>query len=1361
MMGWQDDPVVDEDQNTGWQSDPIVSDEKETTRAGLLRKYPEYATIDEQIQQRLQEKYPKDYEAEIDKKEMLSFARKQLKDARFPNLRATAIGLGADVVAPITRLYNPEAADKIQRFSQAYEQAASEQDVGGAVPPIVKRGLRGAGRTVPTMLLAGAAGGPYAALSMAATQETDRALTMGKDAGLSGKKLGTYALSQGALEGGVGAIFQRIGLGGVENIAGGRQAVQAGVKNALKSLGVSTLQELPEELITEIGHNIANKVSGVDPKATTLDSLGRTAADTTVQTLITMGMVGGPSIIKSAIDKQVKIQKEITSVADNNETPSRKQWKEWGFSPDEGKSLKTRREFIQQFIEQRAAVQQAATPEMQAQIPFVQEATEQLAPVTGEVVQQPAATIEAAQQPVVTEQQAALGPIEQAQPIIAGPAAEALQAEAEATRPIQPSLLTGEVGAAPIGGRLGERARPDIVGGIDISPDNPEASRRLQAAHGITTTPLSERIVNAATKMWHYATRAQIHLPNNEKFGPANETFRLIKAVPQASKDEAIRTTAAVLDPLGPEQVRLFERYAVIQNQLAALDAGQPLRFGFTNRAEVEGYKAKLDAIVEATPEVKAALAARREVVRDVVGRLSAYNLLPESALQNADTYYHQQVHLYQAAQQKYAGATRLPGGKKSFQKKRVVGPESLGEEFDYNTSYIEAETSWMADAFSAIRTYQLFDQLMGQYDVRAALEQEAKRTDTSVEALLKESPELTMWLPRPGNIFFPAFSIPDRIAEKLQSGLLEEYRLTDKDIRTVIAIGAEKPAHILPRELVAQLEEMKRSEEPHWLTQINRKVMNAWKAFSLLMPKRIIPYNLRNLTGDLDPVLAADPRMISETRKAFSELKKYHRSNLSISKELRLARDLGVVSSGFFSSEISELGDLEVFRRLRKERENLFQELRHPVRSYMGFVGPMVDLRENILRYSAFRYYLKELEKGIPAHLGASKAGAVKVLKQTMGNEVAAANLARNLVGDYGNMTAMGEWLRRNLFPFWAFTEINAKRYPRLAINAWMSGHGKKAASLASVAAVMRVGQMYAAFWAWNNLIMPALTGDDDEEELPEYERANPHINLGRNPDGTIRVFRNVGALGDFLEWFGLNELPGIVEKYRNNQAGPLDVAKEVAKAPIEKLVGYVRPDIMGGFSVLTGQSLFPSPFSPRSTTRGEAIGDIVGLRDEYNWAKGMALGTGETARKNYWQRWMVGVVDPREAALHEITDLRERFLESKGVHTGGVYPVSEYRIPRNAAIAEDYDSFVAWKHNFETEHPSNAVDKFYKMLERIDPVASRLNDADEFQFIKKYLTPEQRSKLDIARDYASQLQRTLAIWWVADNRAKRQQKK
>jgi len=110
--------------------------------------------------------------------------------------------------------------------------------------------------------------------------------------------------------------------------------------------------------------------------------------------------------------------------------------------------------------------------------------------------------------------------------------------------------------------------------------------------------------------------------------------------------------------------------------------------------------------------------------------------LLSEMALERSETYFHQQVLMYMNAEHRFT-----PGGmnprlvKRSYQRKRVAGIESLPEELDYNTSYVEAEFRWMTDALMQAGKFRWLRELERRYSIKGELKQQA--VDRNFEALV------------------------------------------------------------------------------------------------------------------------------------------------------------------------------------------------------------------------------------------------------------------------------------------------------------------------------------------------------------------------------------------------------------------------------------------------------------------------------------------------------------------------------------------------------------------------------------------------------------------------------------------------
>ena len=134
-----------------------------------------------------------------------------------------------------------------------------------------------------------AARGPIAAFTAKAMND---AHYQGQQAGLSGGDLAQYVLTQGAIEGGITSAFSMIGLGGFEN-AGAKEAGKQGLKEALKRVGIATLGELGEENLIGVLGAVSNQLQGVDPAALDAENLKQMVMETSLATLMTMGIAEG------------------------------------------------------------------------------------------------------------------------------------------------------------------------------------------------------------------------------------------------------------------------------------------------------------------------------------------------------------------------------------------------------------------------------------------------------------------------------------------------------------------------------------------------------------------------------------------------------------------------------------------------------------------------------------------------------------------------------------------------------------------------------------------------------------------------------------------------------------------------------------------------------------------------------------------------------------------------------------------------------------------------------------------------------------------------------------------------------------
>jgi len=123
----------------------------------------------------------------------------------------------------------------------------------------------------------------------------------------------------------------------------------------------------------------------------------------------------------------------------------------------------------------------------------------------------------------------------------------------------------------------------------------------------------------------------------------------------------------------------------------------------------------------------------------------------------------------------------------------------------------------------------------------------------------------------------------------------------------------------------------------------------------------------------------------------------------------------------------------------------------------------------------------------------------------------------------------------------------------------------------------------VYGLVTLYNNLVW-----GDEEDELGAEARARLHVIVGRKKDGTVNTLRVQGALSDFLDWFGLDDVAGMMSEIDRGRASPEDALMAMAKAPVNKIASGITPLIKLPLETATGQSFWPDVFRPGKVRDG-----------------------------------------------------------------------------------------------------------------------------------------------------------------------------
>ncbi len=891
-----------------------------------------------------------------------------------------------------------------------------------------------------------------------------------------------------------------------------------------------------------------------------------------------------------------------------------------------------------------------------------------------------------------------------------------------------------------------------------------------------TFTAAAKRI---GAKIGRSLYRTNLHVPSNLE-SPAhasmNELLRLGKEHGNIAKEDAQNVLASIVRPLKKdfEKYALFTRKIILDNLYFAMQQGQPARFGYDldqngnqlpDRADwirqVKVDKDRFDALAAQDPDVQKALDTYKGLHRLLVKELQQEGLLGKLSDEQVDNYYHQQVLDYLSLNKRIGANPKLT--KAGFAKERVKGDHSLP---NYNTAFEEAEFEFLNDAFMVLQKQKWLKDLDKRFGILPQLRAQAKANGTTwKEELRKYSDTHAEWNGAAGLNMYKGIGIKEKVVRDVLAGLAQVANVSKDDLADVLIVGGKKRPMVLPKELVEQLQSMEWSKPSdkqalaEAAAEISRAVLNTAKATYMMGPQAIVPAQLRNLTGDFDKAIGAGTAAaIPYLKQARDAMHSYYYEQSLADPNVRKARDLGVMGSSFAEADIDDMRHPAV-KWLRKNQNSIFNPLTLPSKAldyYIEHAKRFSAYRESILRYAVFQYYQDALSNGTLAHYGASNKETVDRLRAEMGVDVAAAHMARNQLGDYGNLTVMGDFLRRQVLPFHAWTEITLKSYPQIISNAMQYGkrkvgkNGLAAAGL-SAAALAQIALPLALMSLWNNLFWP-----DEEDQLSDNERKGPHIITGKNEDGSVRLLRNAGAFGDFLEQFGLLSAISRLDNYRAGQMSAGEVASEAGWQIVARWANSVRPEVKATIEQFKGSPMYPDPWGGSKRPRDEMLAANTGFGDTYRAAKGVlgkvtGNGIGTRARPHAITKAFIGVSEPRKQALYEIMELRDRFLDKLGEQK----PPQDQRAANMRFAAENNNQTAfeearkAWLTTGAEDSRGN-YEKFQDRLDYLDPLA-RLNQSNgqEERFIREDLTADQRIKLRIATEAAAETREKMVLMW------------
>lgn len=451
-------------------------------------------------------------------------------------------------------------------------------------------------------------------------------------------------------------------------------------------------------------------------------------------------------------------------------------------------------------------------------------------------------------------------------------------------------------------------------------------------------------------------------------------------------------------------------------------------------------------------------------------------------------------------------------------------------------------------------------------------------------------------------------------LAEQLEGLAKEGIRLTPEMFHEGLVQIESKPWYV-PKEAAAALREIGKREEslpfdfPGSLGRLNR----AWKKYQLFTPHNYLRYEFNNTVADTTKLAAVDPGAFKKMMPALKEVLAFYRGE-AVDEDTVAAFRNGVFDTPTVreSEDIARLRDFD--GKLMTGGEQAVEFLK----KYLNG-ATYSKVREGMYRLAKYQADLERIRKGkTPVYAGAYWKDIEAIGESSKGAgdqaERRAAAISLATLNDVHAVSRSGQWLRRNLIPFYSFVENNFRYHLNLYRNmkdmvangemtrAEMAKLGAKSSAAftarAAVGIASRLALPMVALALWN-----AKIGGDDE--LSEEDRRRLHINLGRDAEGRRRVMYLENDLMAILRWFGGNRAMGNAVDAVSGRTDFATAAKDWAAHVVPDFLNSAAsfgPAVRVPVLAATGKQMFPDVTDMRTVYGKDkwyaVLSEMVGLQ-------------------------------------------------------------------------------------------------------------------------------------------------------------------
>jgi hypothetical protein len=637
-----------------------------------------------------------------------------------------------------------------------------------------------------------------------------------------------------------------------------------------------------------------------------------------------------------------------------------------------------------------------------------------------------------------------------------------------------------------------------------------------------------------------------------------------------------------------------------------------------------------------------------------------------------------------------------------------LIQPE--GDTRPIETDYVKAMWYHMAAVHADNIHQDTVLNFFSQFDQTKRLAEQAKEENSSVDKLAREE-GLVPFVPSDEMEFHKGIVIDrDKLAEALgvilgQGPIQDELRKLGianlkitRDMINEALLAGQKLTWFLPKEVADALRAI--NEESGRKVTLGDYLIGRptqwWKTNILFAPWNWLRYEFGNTVADTQKLFEFDPAVFRLIPQAAMEIKAFFTGTGNITQEVRDAFRHGVFDT-ITENEAERLRELPEFDKLKSDREKVASL----VRKLVGFGVTGSRYREAIYRYAVYKLNLERYRNNAtPAYGGAywrdieSMGESAPGAGDTQQRKAAAISLA-TLV-DFQAISKTGKWIRRMMIPFYSFQEANFRYYINLFRNTYdmalakdPDARGVRAKVVAGTKAALLTGSGFTAKAAVGFAIRMALPialmnlwhymfFREEEDEISAEDRRRPHIILGRDGAGKIRLVYLNNNMAEMLRWVGGN-------RFAKNAMDFLSGRTDFATAAIDWATGIpsdflnnaasVGPIQKAGYSLLTRQNIFPDVMDQRAIPKSDLGWVILGQMTDQHITEVIR----RALDKDYYSRdtleWVSQTIlqvrrrDPEQWAYYAIRDKSADFVEAKtGRHVArAAWDAPEAQVLRN----------------------------------------------------------------------------------------------